>query len=697
MPKYRITGPDGGTYEINAPEGATEAQVLEFAKQNYGGAKPRQRVTAEEARDPSKISAERYRAAGIDPPGRADGSSGSWYGDYLAGVGRSLVDTGRGAAQYVVDATAGRGTPTSGLDAAAGLVGMIPGVRDAAARQSDKMRAEEAERRRLLPSFTENPSFTAGNVVGTLGQLVVPGAAARGTAAVPALLPTTVRGNALQGALLGATQPVAAEGERTVNTGVGGFAGALGAGIPRAATGGINALRSVLGGQTLSGAERAAGQQIADVAADRAAIMAAQPSQVPGVVRTLGEETQDAGIAGLENMLRGRVPGQFGPIDLANNAARVRALQSIAGTDADMAAADAARDQATGTLRDTAFREGQDYARMSGLMQDLERARLMLQAQDVAALNMANAPLRAVGGAAPFPVMTQQQIEQQVAGVSRTDLSPLVGRLRDISSSNSGNPAVQSTLDRVDSALGDARNSVSGLYNVRKYIDALLTGKAGNETTAARSATSELMAMKEAIDSEIASRAPTFTDYLGAYRAMSQPINRMEMGRELLNRGSGPIPDVLGNEALQPGRLFNATNDLDGLAARATGFSKAKAEDILTAQDLSLIRSIQDDMQRISARGSSPMVGSRTDANQELGRQAARGALNSLPVVGRFSDFLEQRASAQVQEKLAYLVANPAEARRVLAALPDKDKATLNRALLQLSARAGVAAPTLAE
>lgn len=40
MPKYRITGPDGGTYEITAPEGANEQQVLAFAQQQFGGGKP---------------------------------------------------------------------------------------------------------------------------------------------------------------------------------------------------------------------------------------------------------------------------------------------------------------------------------------------------------------------------------------------------------------------------------------------------------------------------------------------------------------------------------------------------------------------------------------------------------------------------------------------------------------------------------
>lgn len=37
MAKYRITGPDGGTYEVNAPDDATEDQVLSYVQQNAAG------------------------------------------------------------------------------------------------------------------------------------------------------------------------------------------------------------------------------------------------------------------------------------------------------------------------------------------------------------------------------------------------------------------------------------------------------------------------------------------------------------------------------------------------------------------------------------------------------------------------------------------------------------------------------------
>lgn len=35
MAKYRITGPDGGTYDVTAPDGASESDVLAYAQKNY--------------------------------------------------------------------------------------------------------------------------------------------------------------------------------------------------------------------------------------------------------------------------------------------------------------------------------------------------------------------------------------------------------------------------------------------------------------------------------------------------------------------------------------------------------------------------------------------------------------------------------------------------------------------------------------
>lgn len=41
MPKYRVTGPDGSTYEVTAPDGASEQEVMDYVKQNMQAPVPK--------------------------------------------------------------------------------------------------------------------------------------------------------------------------------------------------------------------------------------------------------------------------------------------------------------------------------------------------------------------------------------------------------------------------------------------------------------------------------------------------------------------------------------------------------------------------------------------------------------------------------------------------------------------------------
>lgn len=67
MPTYRITGPDGGTYEVSAPEGATQDQVLAYAQKNAQPA-PRKSKYTEAQLMPALRKAD---AAGDTPAARA--------------------------------------------------------------------------------------------------------------------------------------------------------------------------------------------------------------------------------------------------------------------------------------------------------------------------------------------------------------------------------------------------------------------------------------------------------------------------------------------------------------------------------------------------------------------------------------------------------------------------------------------------
>lgn len=67
MAKYRITGPDGGTYEVNAPDSASEAEVMAYAQQNYKAPAAPQKKEKKEGgilQDAGNLAAGAIRGAG---------------------------------------------------------------------------------------------------------------------------------------------------------------------------------------------------------------------------------------------------------------------------------------------------------------------------------------------------------------------------------------------------------------------------------------------------------------------------------------------------------------------------------------------------------------------------------------------------------------------------------------------------------
>lgn len=563
-------------------------------------------------------------------PSPTDGMSG--VDKFRAGLGRSIMETGRGLRQAAPAAVMGIGSAIAGDPAARALL----------AKRTEGFRASEQARvdnnRQLDAPLMDTGAGMAGNVVGTIGQIIGPGVALKGTVAGAALLPRTVAGNALQGGAIGAAQPTATGDSRLANIALGTGLGAVGGALPILGSRLAGLVRGAP--YTASGASQRAGEILRQEATDPSALLRPQPSAVPGVSRTLGEESVDPGVMALENTLRAGQRGIFDPLDTANNAARVQGLQRIAGTEGDMAAAEAARGTTARAARQEAMQAGP--VALGNTMETVESA---IQAQQ-------------------------------------------------------GRPAVQGALRQVQSLLqnadGTPESRIAVLDNVRMTIGDMLSGKYGGESAASLKGSRELIAVRDALNDEIGSQVPAFTDYLNAYRQASKPINRMQIGQELLERGSAPVPDDLGLPRLTPGAFSRVSGDLDQVAARATGFSKANAASILSKEDIGLIKAIQDDMQRQFRRQSSATVGSQTFERGEIEKRLGRSLASRIPVVGGFVEAFDQAATQRVKERLAYMVANPAEARKVLEALPPADRATVNQALLQLSARPAAAAPALA-
>lgn len=222
MPTYEITAPDGKVLEITAPDGATQEQVLAYAQAQYkpGGASfagVRGGVQSTESR------AERDATGALTDWGQrveaqraadraAYAPTGGFGGNFVAGMGRSVAETGRGVKQI-----------------GAAVLDAIPGVDLTDARQ--RMDADIAESRRLDAPLMGTAGGQIGNVTGAALQAAVPvgGVAGRASAALGRAAPYA--GAAARGAAFAGAQPVIGDESRGLNAAMGGALGAAGQGV----------------------------------------------------------------------------------------------------------------------------------------------------------------------------------------------------------------------------------------------------------------------------------------------------------------------------------------------------------------------------------------------------------------------------------------------------------------------------------
>lgn len=591
--------PDGTVGEF--PDGMQDAEIERVLRSQFGGPKQTEEV----------------------PQNPTDGMSG--YDKFMAGAGRSVMETFRGLDQV-----------------GSAVADAIPGVDLSAHRQ--KLQADIDEARKLDAPLMDTGWGKVGNTAGIAAQLITPGAALKSTSLARALLPTTISGNAIQGAVLGSLQPTATGESRAQNALVGGAAGGAGAGLFKLGGMTYNGLRSLFG--SLGSTDRAAAGAILGEALNPSALQNAAPSAVPGVQRTLAEESLDPGIARLERTMRSTAPTEFDALDRVNNAARINALKQFAGDESSIAAAKQVRSSVTKPLLDKAMKDsGVDLA----------------------------------------PV--HELIAKKIAG-------------------NATRPSVQSAVADVKRSIDAAGDDVFSLYGSRKYIDDLLSGKAGGDKSYAKAATAELMQIKAKLDHQIGQASPSFTSYLEKYRELSTPIDRMKIGQDLMERGGAVKDATTGNTTLTPAQFSKASKSLDAVAAKATGFKKAKASEILRGSDIDTIKAIGDDLERQYFRNTAGSgVGSPTASylatEGRIAGKAGKALIGRIPLVGRYAEdfatMLDKSRNDQLKERIAYLIANPEEARRVISALPAERSAVVQKALTELGGLMGAAPAISAE
>lgn len=212
MPTYRITAPDGATFDVTGD--GTEQEALAQVQAQYQQA-PQQEAAQPRVTRESLIASNpgEYDPQSPEYQAKYGATAVPWGENFSAGVGKSFVDTGRGIRQLfamAADKIAPRQKQLSDL--------VVDGSRTAEAQRAvDESSARDAPLMRTGAGIT-------GNIAGQVAQFAAPA----GTVARAASLGGNIARSAAVGAALANTQPVRTGQSRVANTALGAAGGAAG-------------------------------------------------------------------------------------------------------------------------------------------------------------------------------------------------------------------------------------------------------------------------------------------------------------------------------------------------------------------------------------------------------------------------------------------------------------------------------------
>lgn len=694
MPTYVITAPDGNEYEVDAPEGASEADVLAYAQQNYKGAKPK------------KPKAWDYNPTGLSA---ADGVTRQ-VGATADALQHRLIDVPLGVAQLVGNAV------NSGVQAVAGDTEWGRGVNARNEAQNRQVAKREAD-------YQARTGTTAGSYAGSVAGQALPWIFGLGALRSAGALPTLARtrdvagmagkaGNlaakggllAAEGAAIGATVPVTG-GDfwtgKTRDVGTGAALGPLVAGAGAAAVSGARGARQATRYLTPGGRETIANERLAGMLGDDPNILntlSLVPQYVPGEVPTLGQAIGTPRAVQIDRAMRNnpQAGAAFADQEVANNAARMAVARRLAGTDADMEAAKRARTEATQSFyrehltpgpEKTRFSRAQktltDFMsqgrRMSSADFDAVDAARRIAGQVQRGTLTADEGLRAIAALQVKSKTAAKAMEQATTILNGNMVKPdrilkvlddLAVHPNSVVRSAAGEQAalIRTHIDRDGSGMVPAYL----LDGVRRNVGRTLQKHAPNGAVG-----SEEGAIYGPVAAKIAStldRAiPGYRDNLAAYARLSAPINDMEAARRLVDgSGMGGL-DSSGGSVLSIPQLRQTLRLDDRANFPMTDAARGEMENILASLQR---RSITDNKIAASGPGTAAEVGA-TMLDSPLGRALGAGGGGLLgtvaggPVGGALGILLSEGAQAarrDITRRVGEKAANSTKARAALEA-----------------------------
>lgn len=525
----------------------------------------------------------------------------------------------------------------------------------------------------------------------------------------------------------------------------GGLGAVLGAGVPMTIDAAKMA-RNIISSLPISEAakQRALQKYVADlidrpgqpIDESRAAVTGALegaeqlPPLVPGTrltaAQSLAETPEGAKLIREQQRVEAIDPATFKAIELQNQQARQQALTNVFGTEADLAAAQAARTAETAPLREGALRQADVYGNVAPQLE------ADIAAREAAAAANQNMMGRAWGRQLENEVLFRRgkpgwlsrdavnaleykkaakelgdSVEQRKAeaafkqmqlksvrdeGFYPLESASIVNRIDKMLTTpgTQSNSLLRSSLSSLRQKLEAYTDPSTGiiksddLYNLRKEvtddIKTFLTNS-GNASFGA-SATKAETTIKQMLDNaiETASGTGMWKQYLTKFAEHSKKIDRMKVGQALKEKlGDGSLGDTE-----KAGSFVTAINNAMQTIKRETGVVRYdKMEDFLSPEQISAVNRVRLDLNRAQkANELAKGVQQAEEVAFEGNKKLPAFISTTMSVVRSVLSSLARGSQAEFNTKIAQLMADPQKLALFIKALPPKQMDKFAEALM---------------
>ena len=501
--------------------------------------------------------------------------------------------------------------------------------------------------------------------------------------------------SAVTGGMLGAAQPVTNKEDfwstKALQAGLGTVIGPL----ADLGVAGVGKVAEAIKGLTPAGRDKAMQKYVEGLAGPEkdAVIKALQDAKqlVTGSKPTVAEALSDipsaADLVAAQAKLSSKegLAGQFAARTAEQQAARLRTIQQIAGTEAEKAAVEAERAAVTGAQREQALTMANTAMEAS---QTLEQ-QVMKQARQLAkvseemtqgtgtapsvfalqgaqtAQNLKTLQLKALQENGVFPLMSKDivsQIDKAISGAESDMSKAVLGAVKDKILSKTDKDGFISSRDLYENVRKTSNQDIAKLLGLGEQF-----ASGGIPEQAAKA----LGNVKKYIDASLdKSSDGLWSKYLNNYSQYSDKLNRMEIGEYLSKKL---------NTALDKERAAVFSNAVDNAATtikQATGIPRyEKLEQVLTKPEMAAVNNVLADLTRQrKAQELASKVGQLDKGLVDVAGAVPPWLDKTVTVLKEGLRYLQQGSQDKFNQKMTELMLDPQKMAQVLTAGVDKQR-----------------------